>query len=452
MTSNPLKIAIVGAGPGGLLLARVLHQNQIPYTIFEAETSPNTRPQGGTLDLHPPTGQRAIKEAGLWSDFEKVARPDGEEMKLGDSAGKIYIHEQSQGNCAPEVDRNALRILLRESIPEDSIRWGYKVQKVEVSEGGEGTIHFAHGNTESGFDLIVGADGAWSKIRPLLSSAVPYYSGITGPDMNIPNVDIAHPVLSRLVGKGTYFTLTDNKSIVAQRCGDGSIRVYPWHREAEDWNTSSGIDWKSPVDVRAKLLKIYEGWVPELKALIEATDDNIVPRNLYMLPIGHCWAHVPGLTLLGDAAHVMTPFAGEGVNLALLDGLELGLAIASVSKVRNTFSSSSAEATQDIHADIPISPTTIITNATFTTTSNSLPTTIDSDPGSKSLSTAIRTFEKAMFARATEVQQEAWDNMQMMYCDTAPKQMAARFQEYADTGVFDDGVALRESDQGMRTR
>ena len=77
------------------------------------------------------------------------------------------------------------------------------------------------------------------------------------------------------------------------------------------------------------LLEIYKDWAPWIRKVIEVCDDDaIYHRPLYMLPIGHRWDHVPGVTLVGDAAHLMTPFAGAGANLAMLDGLELGLALA----------------------------------------------------------------------------------------------------------------------------
>ena len=77
----------------------------------------------------------------------------------------------------------------------------------------------------------------------------------------------------------------------------------------------------------AALLAEFADWGDDLRGLIRDCDDTIIPRPVYALPIGHAWSRVPGVTLLGDAAHLMSPFAGEGANLAMQDGTELALAL-----------------------------------------------------------------------------------------------------------------------------
>ena len=94
----------------------------------------------------------------------------------------------------------------------------------------------------------------------------------------------------------------------------------------QDW--LAGIDFTDPAAATARVTQEFDGWAPELTALITDSDTPAVPRTIYALPIGLRWDRVPGVTLLGDAAHLMSPFAGEGANLAVYDGAELGNALA----------------------------------------------------------------------------------------------------------------------------
>lgn len=320
---NNLKIAIIGAGPGGLTLARLLQQKGIPVTVYERETSAQERPQGGTLDLHEESGQRAVKEAGLWPQVEKILRYEGEDFKLLDKSGYEHINEISEGEGnRPEIDRIQLRQVLLDSIKPEAIQWGHSLLRVEPGKDGKHDLHFKDKVVE-GFDLVVGADGAWSKVRPLLTEVVPYYSGISMVEIKFTDVDVRQPKISKLVGRGSMCALSNNKGLIAQRNGDGSVRVYVSLRVPEKYLKECGINFSDPQDARQGLLKIFEDWSQEIKDMIVLCDDNFIPRPLYMLPVGHSWTSKPGVTLLGDSAHLMTPFAGEGVNLAMHDTLDL---------------------------------------------------------------------------------------------------------------------------------
>ncbi|AHH97800.1 FAD-dependent oxidoreductase [Kutzneria albida] len=314
MATHP-RITIVGAGLGGLTLASVLHTRGVPCAIYELDASPTARDQGGTLDLHPESGQRALAEAGLLERFQALARAEGEELRLLDQHGTVVLHDPAeQGGNRPEIDRSALKSLLLDSLPPDTIRWGSKVVSVTA-----GAITLAGGEVVES-DLVVGADGAWSKVRPLLSEAKPVYSGLSFVESHLSDVDARHPGAAELVGQGTMFALGTGKGIIAQRNGGGRIRVYTAVRTTEDWVRSAVI-------TKEHLLELFTGWHEPLRALITDSEDELVPRPIHALPVGHRWPRTPGLTLLGDAAHLMSPFAGEGANLAMLDGAELARAI-----------------------------------------------------------------------------------------------------------------------------
>lgn len=329
MTSTTLapKIAILGAGPGGLALARLLHINDIPVAIYEVDANAASRTQGGSLDLHATTGQALIRKAGLWDEFQKHARYEGEELIIGDKHGSRDVHAKGKEGERPEIDRGALRQILLDSVPQDSIKWGHKVTSVS-----HGTIHL---NTPNGpsimtdLDLIIGADGAWSKVRPCLTPLKPFYSGIGGIEISLTDIDSKHPELSEMCGGGSYFALgeEEKRCLLIQRQGDRSIRIYCIDWRAEDWEKTSGIDFSKPEDVRRAFLEEYKNFTPQLQDLIRYCDDTITPRSLYMLPPGLRWASQSGLTVLGDAAHLCTPFAGIGVNAALTDAMILAEAI-----------------------------------------------------------------------------------------------------------------------------
>ena len=327
------KVAIIGAGPAGCMIARLLHCANIPATIFEAEASLDVRSQGGTLDLNTKTGVAALKEAGLYDQFLKDARFDGEAITVADKKLTKYI--SMSGSTAtsptrrgrPEIDRAKLRMLLVNSLPKDKIRWSHRLQSIDDDLA----LHFDTG-VEKGFDLIVGADGAWSKVRTFLSPIKPFYSGVGGHSLNITNAKDTAPLTYKLVNRGSLFSFSDGKMIGGQQLGNGSIEVMAWSVRDEDWMQRAAYDVRSGPAVKRALCEQHHDWAPELLNLIKDASDKVIPRSLYMLPVGYRWPHRPSVTLVGDAAHLMTPFGGEGVNLALQDAMKLAHTIIETSK------------------------------------------------------------------------------------------------------------------------
>ena len=275
--------------------------------------------------MHEESGQLALQKAGLFEAFRKHVIPSGDDMRILDKTGTVRW-EDSGDDTRPEIDRGALREILLQSLPSNSIHWGSKVTSVVKLEEGTYEVRLANGEKFT-TALLIGADGAWSKVRPMLSNARPIYLGISFVETYLFDPDARHPASAALIGRGSMFALSDEKGFITHRDGDERITVYIALKTDEQWVASGGIDLSDTEAVKQQLLSHFVDWDDRLRALIAESDAEFIPRGIYALPVGHRWERVPGVTLLGDAAHLMSPFAGEGANLAMLDAAELAEAL-----------------------------------------------------------------------------------------------------------------------------
>ncbi|MER5641786.1 FAD-dependent monooxygenase [Kitasatospora sp. NPDC002227] len=231
-------------------------------------------------------------------------------------------------SAAPEIDRGRLRRLLLESLRPGTVRWGRRLVRTAPLGGGAHRLEFADG-TFAEADLVIGADGAWSKVRPAVSDAEPQHLGVCYLDARFDEVDSRHPELARLVGAGHLFANdNDGRGVILQRNSDGVVRGYLAFRAAPDWHRTAAVDLTDRDGLRAHLASEFAHWAAPLREAIMRGDGDYLPRSFQALPAPLSWEHAPGVTLLGDAAHLMAPFGGHGANLAMLDGAELAHAVA----------------------------------------------------------------------------------------------------------------------------
>ncbi|KAI9147237.1 Monooxygenase asqM [Paramyrothecium foliicola] len=336
------RIAIVGGGPAGLTLGLLLHKKNIPFTLYELRQKPAaedlSRPSG-MLDLHEDTGLAVIKACGLHKKFLPLTGECTENFIVAERNGKILFTSEGE-NTRPEISRNNLTKLLLGNLPAENVKWGRKLFSASQTTNAqhETVLNFgAHGKHT--YDLVVGADGAWSKVRHLLTDNKPRYTGMHIITLTIQEVTRKYPHLAQLVGSGSFSSLGNKHAVISQRGANDSARIYLWFTVPdENFATSSGFTGKPASSAKYKLLEddaLYGTFGPLVKELIatacdeEAADNpgaGLDIRRLYALPHGSSYKHNAGVTLVGDAAHLMLP-NGEGVNFAMFDSFLLSQAI-----------------------------------------------------------------------------------------------------------------------------
>ncbi len=315
------KVAIIGAGPVGLTLAKLLQQKGVSVTVYERDKNENARIMGGTLDIHIDTGQKALEKAGLIEDFYKIARPTGE--RAANIDGHVIMEEfpkDAHLYDRPEIDRNDLRKLLIENLNNGTVVWDRKFLSLTKNNGGY-DLNF-DGNFVETADLIIAANGGMCNLRKYVTDATPQYTGTIIIQGEVLNPDIDCSNFKEICGKGNLMVIGEQKMLFSQTKANDALNYYVSFKKPENWLIEHKLNFEDKNSIITFLKNLLVNWHESYHELFLATDTfTLLPMR--KMPLDNPWQAKNNITLIGDAAHVMPPFSGIGVNIGLLDALYL---------------------------------------------------------------------------------------------------------------------------------
>nr|WP_295928201.1 NAD(P)/FAD-dependent oxidoreductase [uncultured Dyadobacter sp.] len=319
------RIAVVGGGPGGLTLARLLQMQGADVKVYDRDHNRDARVQGATLDLHTDSGLLALAEAGLMEAFQTHYRPGADTLRIYDQQAALILDEngyEGLDSTRPEIDRGPLRKLLLDSLRDGTAVWDSHFVSMSREPNDTWLLTFRNGTTAVA-DLVIAADGANSRIRPYITPVQAIYSGVTIVEGAVYDSENRVPEIHAMLNGGKIFTIGDSKTLIISSKGDGSLVFYTGCNTAEEWVRECGVDFSDKAQVVSWFRKEFAEWNSIWVEMFEKAEPVFTPRPQYYMPLDQDWEPLPDLTMLGDAAHVMPPYAGEGVNMAMLDALEL---------------------------------------------------------------------------------------------------------------------------------